>query len=364
VENVLTPVFRELSLRLKSLRERVSREADKFELSAFAERAAEIARVAAALVDQAEPGCVYWVEASGQGRRGRRVTLACSPIEVAPLLREHLFSAECSTVLTSATLATGRRSSSTSTKKKPPPPEPTDDAPPPPPIPKGFAHIVGRLGCEGAEGLILGSPFDHAGQVELFIDRTMPSPAGGRGGGSGYVEELVPRILDHLIATDGGAFVLFTSFATLYAVADELADPLRELDLPLLVQGRDGSRGLILERFRADERSVLFGAASFWQGIDVRGRGLRNVVITRLPFDPPDRPLTEARLELIQERGGNPFMDDSLPRAVIRFKQGFGRLIRSSTDRGRVVVLDPRIVTARYGRLFLNALPEGVTVLD
>jgi ATP-dependent DNA helicase DinG len=118
----------------------------------------------------------------------------------------------------------------------------------------------------------------------------------------------------------------------------------------------------ILQRFREDPRSVLLGAASFWQGVDVRGDALRNVIITKLPFDPPDRPLTQARYELIEARGGNPFMEDSLPRAIIKFKQGFGRLIRSKTDHGRVVVMDPRILTARYGRLFVGALPEGVEV--
>jgi ATP-dependent DNA helicase DinG len=118
----------------------------------------------------------------------------------------------------------------------------------------------------------------------------------------------------------------------------------------------------MLQRFREDERSVLLGAASFWQGVDVRGRNLRNVIITKLPFDPPDRPLTQARLELIEQRGGNAFMEDSLPRAIIKFKQGFGRLVRSKSDTGRVVVLDPRVLTARYGRLFLAALPKGVRI--
>jgi ATP-dependent DNA helicase DinG len=130
----------------------------------------------------------------------------------------------------------------------------------------------------------------------------------------------------------------------------------------MLAQGRDGSRTHMLQRFREDERSVLLGAASFWQGVDVRGRNLRNVIITKLPFDPPDRPLTQARLELIEQRGGNAFMEDSLPRAIIKFKQGFGRLVRSKSDTGRVVVLDPRVLTARYGRLFLAALPKGVRI--
>ena len=130
-----------------------------------------------------------------------------------------------------------------------------------------------------------------------------------------------------------------------------------------MAQGEDGPRSLLLQKFRASERGALFGAASFWQGVDVRGAALRNVIITRLPFEPPDRPIVEARCEMIEARGGNAFMEDSVPRAVIRFKQGFGRLIRSSGDSGRVVVLDPRVVTKRYGALFLRALPEGVEVV-
>lgn len=347
VANPLSPAMTDLALRLRRLKDVAKTEPDRFELNSYAQRAAAIADEADALITQASPGYAYWIDSDrGSDHRGSpRVTLACAPIEVGPILTERLFDQDFGVVLTSATLATRTAGDD----------EPAEHAE------TAFAHAIARLGCAGADTLQLGSPFDYARQVELHIDRTMPAPKGRDPKSEQHHQtELASRILDHVVATEGGAFVLFTSFKQLYALADRLRGPLDELGYPLLAQNRDGSRTEILERFRADPASVLFGAASFWQGVDVRGDGLRNVIITRLPFEPPDRPLTEARLERIQEQGGDPFRDDSLPRAVLRFKQGFGRLIRSSEDRGRVVVLDPRIVTTRYGRAFLRALPEGL----
>ncbi|MCE9620235.1 MAG: helicase [Planctomycetes bacterium] len=329
VEDALSGPMGELAGTLRMLRESAG-EADQFELNAFAERAEAHANTCRALVAQEIPGCVYWVEARRRGRKRGRATveLQAAAVDVAPLLREQLFSRNISVVLTSATLATD-----------------ADD----------FSLIARRLGCDDAQTVQLGSPFDLPRQVKFIVDATMPGPAD-----EGFEPALADRILRHVRETDGGAFVLFTSLATMERVARVVETELGRQQHPFFVQGRGLSRTTMLERFRDDTRSVLFGVNSFWQGVDVRGDGLRNVIITRLPFESPDKPLTKARGEKLTREGGDSFRDDQLPRAVLRFRQGFGRLIRSSQDFGRVVVLDSRILRKSYGRAFLKALPEGV----
>ena len=331
--NPLTPALKKLASALKLLRAETTDETTEMELGSLAGRAAEIAEAASMLVDQAIEGCVYWVDTT-PGRRGGRdrgsVTLACAAVDVAPILREHLFGREGAVVCTSATLATGA---------------------------EDFSLATSRLGAEDAQTLQVGSPFDFARQMRVLVDPHLPDPRD-----AAYQERLVDRIVEQVRETDGGAFVLFTSNAAMTEAAARSRARLEEAGHQVLVQHETGPMELVLQRFREDDRAVLFGVSTFWQGVDVRGQGLRNVIITRLPFDVPDRPIVQARHEMIEERGGRPFFEDQVPRAVIRFKQGVGRLIRSADDAGRVVVLDPRIVTKGYGRAFQAALPEGVEV--
>ena len=275
-------------------------------------------------IGQTREDHVYWVER--HEKREAKLTLTAAPVEVASQLRKLIFRPQNTAIMTSATLAVG----------------------------DNLRYFVNRIGGEDAAALQVDSPFDYARQMQVFIPRKMPEPAAK----DAYESSLGHWIRHFVSKTQGKAFVLFTSYQTMQRQAELLASFFRSERIACLVQGGSMPRHRLLQKFKEDRDSVLFGTDSFWQGVDVPGEALSNVILTRLPFAVPDHPLTQAKCELITMQGGDPFREYSLPEAILKFRQGVGRLIRTQTDRGIVVILDNRVLTKPYGKAFLAVLPK------
>ncbi|MFQ5673118.1 MAG: ATP-dependent DNA helicase [Nitrospinales bacterium] len=322
IENAITGPLRVLQESLKTFEGQLPSEDDQLEVSAAAIRCAEFNNTLNALLNQKVDDYVYWLEL-GKGRRFLRAILRGVPIDVSGPLKEQVFDRTPRAVLTSATLTTDH----------------------------SFDFVKKRIGCEPKEDLILDSPFDFRTQALLYIPADLPEPSEKTGR---YIQALSQRIKDLVEAAKGRTFVLFTSYDTLNRVHEELG-PLSH-KYPFLKQG-EISTGRMIEKFKQTP-SVIFGTNSFWQGIDIPGEALTSVIITKLPFDVPNEPLTEARLEHLRAQSVNPFKHYQLPRAIIQLKQGFGRLIRKKTDTGIVSILDPRLTNRGYGRRFIASLPD------
>ena len=330
VDNVLDVPLANIEETLKRLRDNALTDDDEQEIIAHQHYCQRLRNELDMIIWQDDPDYVYWAEISARGR-SPRILLNATPVNVNQMLQDYLFTAKNSVVMTSATLSTNRN----------------------------FAYFKKRVGIRESRELLVDSPFDFKRRVEIHIPRNMPDPKDDQ-----FIPAASKKIKRYLKLTHGKAFVLFTSYQMLNAVYDAVAPDLEEIGIESFKQGGELSRTAMLQAFREDTDSVLFGTSSFWEGVDVRGASLSNVIITKLPFEVPTHPVMEARVKQIREAGGSEFLEFSLPEAILRLKQGFGRLIRTQTDEGIVVILDPRIRTSHYGREFLDSLPDCKIVVE
>ncbi|MCE9518538.1 MAG: ATP-dependent DNA helicase [Verrucomicrobia bacterium] len=321
-----------LSLSLMKIAERsiicgdeARSEHSRLEFHEMAKRLKATRQTLTAFLDQDEDGHVYWVERSGG--ENKAITLQSAPVDVSGYLNNLFFRGDRACVLTSATLGVGDG--------------------------EDLAYFRKRVGAMQCASVKLASPFDFETQMKLYLVKNIPAP------GTKEHEAALPEWIEHFLElSQGRAFVLFTSHTQMNNVAERVEEFCQSRGWTLLVQGRQLPRHQMLSEFKRDTHSVLFGTDSFWTGVDVPGDALSNVIITKLPFAVPDHPLTAARLEHIVEEGGNAFTEYSVPEAILKLRQGVGRLIRSKKDKGICAILDNRVLSKPYGRSFLNALPK------
>ncbi len=325
-ENTVSGPLAEVARRLGALGPKIEDEVLRAELRDHRRRVSAQRDGIRGFIDFAAEGHVRWLERGG--RSGRIVTLRSAPLDVAPCLREALFRRRTGVILTSATLSDGHR----------------------------MDRFRDEVGAEAAETRIEYSPFDYEKNCLVFVAEDAPGPT--RASGRLDLDYLAEAITWCAARTTGGTLVLFTSHADLRAVAERAAPVLAEHGRPLFTQGHGHGRSELTRRFAAAGDGVLFGTDSFWTGVDVPGPALSQVILARLPFENPSHPVIEARAERIQALGGNPFAEMTVPAALVKFRQGLGRLIRTAGDRGNLVILDSRIVNRPYGRNFIAALPR------
>lgn len=334
VPNVLSPAMAKLASLVKSAGDKFEEEGTRQDFHSLSDRIFLMADSIEAWRAQKMEETVYWIESTQQRGPYRRVKLIATPIEVGPVLREELFQKVDSVILTSATLSSSPQ--------------------------QGFEFYKDRVGLMRSDERMVGSPFNYKDNVKLVLVKGMPDPGQRRE----YDQAVADMIKRYVEQTQGHAFVLFTSYEMLRNCASRLSRWLSQNGYTLFSQSDGMPRGQMVQKFKQTPGAVLFGTDSFWQGVDVPGDALQNVIITKLPFSVPDHPLLQARLHQIKERGGQPFSEYQLPEAIIKLRQGFGRLIRGHSDKGMVVILDPRMQTRGYGKAFLKSLPECQVVTE
>lgn len=332
VKDIITNELGVLIEGLRKLRQSVQNDWEENELNDFIIKFGEMKYIISDFLGQGKNSdnpneFVYWVELASNNTDAN-VSLCSSPVDLSDYFRQNIFRQSNTTIHTSATLT----------------------------VNNSFEYFSTRLGAEFSANLKLSSSFNYYDQMEMYIVNDIHVP--NRDTNEMYELMLRDNIVEFINRTEGKAMVLFTNSALMQSIANKVKDELKQNEIKIFVQGVSGSRKHILDSFKQDVNSVLFGLDSFWLGVDIPGESLSNLIITKLPFQVPEHPVIKARMEYIEMKGGNSFMEYSLPEAILKFRQGVGRLIRNKTDHGILVILDSRIVTKPYGKYFINSIDE------